>query len=253
LCPELRRVSPLVLAALLLTACTSGQGEATRSAGDGGQAVSAAGVVVATIEPEPTRAPAPTTTPPAAATLGALHVPEPTVTPTPPPATESPTETATPGLSATPPLTPTPSLTPTPTATLRPGELTQREQALLEAHNAERAARGIPLLTVNPVLQEIARERARIMARNNLFSHYSPTGETVYDMLDEAGYAWNDATENIHYNNVAESQSGALAMSHYMASPAHRANILKAGFRRVGVAVETNRQGVHYFSVVFSD
>jgi uncharacterized protein YkwD len=42
-------------------------------------------------------------------------------------------------------------------------------------------------------------------------------------------------------------------MSEYMASPAHRANILKPGFHRVGVGAATSVAGVHYYSIVFSD
>lgn len=91
------------------------------------------------------------------------------------------------------------------------------------------------------------------MADNNLFSHYAPNGQTIFDMMAAVSYAWQDATENIHFNDYAISQADSVAMSEYMASPAHRANILKPGFHRVGVGVATSAAGVSYYSVVFSD
>lgn len=91
------------------------------------------------------------------------------------------------------------------------------------------------------------------MAANNLFSHYAPNGQTIYDLFAAASYAWVDATENIHFNDVSLSQSESWAMTEYMTSPAHRANILKPGYHRLGVGVATSAAGVHYYSVVFSD
>ncbi len=124
---------------------------------------------------------------------------------------------------------------------------------MFDAHNAQRASRGIAPLLIDPTLQTIARTRAQIMADNNLFSHYSPGGETIFDLFAAVSYAWQDATENIHYNNATLSQSDSLAMSEYMASPAHRANILKPGFGRIGIGVVTSSAGVHFCSVVLSD
>jgi len=131
--------------------------------------------------------------------------------------------------------------------------LTAREQSIFDAHNSERTSRGIAPLSIDPTLQTIARARAQIMADNNLFSHYAPNGQTIFDMMDAVSYAWQDATENIHFNDYSVSQADAVAMAEYIASAAHRANILKAGFHRVGVGAATSAGGVSYYSVVFSD
>jgi uncharacterized protein YkwD len=177
----------------------------------------------------------------------------PTATPLPPTATAtpSPTPTTTPSPTTTP--FASSSLSATPTTASTPPTLTDREQAIYAAHQAERASRGIAYLTVDPALQTIARARAQTMADNHLFSHYNPNGDTIYDMFADANYDWTDATENIHFNDVSLSQSEAWAMTEYMASPPHRANILKPGFHRIGIGVATSASGVHYYSVVFSN
>jgi uncharacterized protein YkwD len=238
---------------LLMTfvaACNTGGRAATGgSSGSGAANANVDRVLVATLAPEPTRTQEPTppaqtpaATPAAAAPAGSA-TPRPTATVTP-----SPSVTA----SAT--ATPTPAASPTPAPTLTgTTPLSAREQYLFDAHNAERASRGIAVLALDPALEAIARTRAQVMADNHLFSHYNPDGDNVYDMLDAAGYPWRDATENIHFNDFSASQADSIAMSEYMASAAHRANILKPGFNRVGVGVATSAAGVHYYSVVFSD
>lgn len=173
------------------------------------------------------------------------------------PATTSPSATPSPSSTPAPSATPTPTATPTESPTpIVAGSvtLTPREQWLFDAHNAERVERGIPPLQIDGRLQLIARERAKIMADNDLFSHYSPSGETIYDLMAAAGYVYaSDATENIHYNDVAPSQADAFAMREYMASPPHRANILDPNLIYAGFAMETSVSGVHYYSVVLAD
>jgi len=185
------------------------------------------------ITPLPSQTPFPTLAPP---------TPAPTATPLP---TATPIPTSTPDGSSTP--------APTPTAVL-PVPLSGPERYVYEAQNQERARVGLPALILDPSLQAIARDRAHVMAANEFFSHYSPGGQTVFDLMAAAGYAYGDASENIHFNtNVAEADSAPLAMTEFLASPQHRLNILKPRFRHVGVAMEISDGGVYYYSVVFSD
>jgi uncharacterized protein YkwD len=243
--PVLGLVLLLASMAALALGCNSGPA-ATEGSGEGAASANAERVLVATLAPEPTRKPEPP--------APTIAVPTPTLLP--PTATHTPQPSQTPSATPTATLSPTPTATPSPTPTpLVVGSITlsAREQALFDAHNAERASRGIARLRIDPALQEIARQRAQIMADNHLFSHYNLNGDTIYDMLADEDYPWDDATENIHFNDYSASQADAVAMSEYMASAPHRANILKPGFHRVGVGVATSSAGVHYYSIVFSD
>ena len=246
--PDKRLAVLLILALSLGFGCKSGAQPSTEASRAESESASAAGVSIATLAPEPTRAlPSATSTPQPTATSA-----PPTPTATRSPATA--TATSTPKPTQTPSPSPTPFGTPTPTATPGgPVVLTAREQTIFDGHNAERSSRSIPPLAIDPTLQTIARARAQIMADNNLFSHYAPNGDSIYDMLAAAHYPWIDATENIHFNDYSPSQAESVAMSEYMASPAHRANILKPGFHRVGIGVATSAAGTHYYSVVLSD
>lgn len=251
--PDLRYLLPIVLAGLALACSSKGDASNESSRASGGSGTADAAVSIATLVPEPTLAPpTPTST--------ATQTPQPTATPLPPTATPvppAPTETPTPTATSTPTQTPTPTLTPTPTITPTPIivsgiVLSTREQQLFAFHNQLRVGQGLAPLSLDPALMAIARERARIMAENLLFSHYAPNGDTVFDLLAEADYAYGDATENIHYNNVAESSSVSFAMGEFQKSPPHRANIVDPGFHRIGIGIQTNL-GVHYISIVFTD
>ena len=197
--------------------------------------------------------------PTATATKASTSTPQPSATRLPPTDTPVP-PTSTPTL--TPTVTNTPTPTPTPTATLTPTPtptpividgitLSTEEQLLFAAHNQVRVRLAIAPLNLNATLMDVARERAETMAGTNMFSHYAPNGDTVYDLLDDADYEYGDATENIHYNNVSGAVS--FAMSEFQKSPPHRANIVDAGFRRVGFGFVTSASGRNYIAVVFSD
>ena len=52
-----------------------------------------------------------------------------------------------------------------------PADMSYSEQRILELHNAERAARGIPPLALDPRLQQVAREWAYKLAGEGTISH----------------------------------------------------------------------------------
>ena len=107
---------------------------------------------------------------------------------------------------------------------------------------------------MNPTLMAIARTRAAYMAQVNSMTHYGPNGATVFTLMSQAGYAFVDGGENIHFNSgFSESQSWQTAMIEYLNSSSHRATLLKPNLRRIGAAVATSPTGVRYYSIVFSD
>jgi uncharacterized protein YkwD len=253
LSPDRRHFAPLLLAALLLACSTKGGASPESSRTSAGSASSDAAVTIATLTPQPTLLlPSPTLTPTASPLPSAT--PPPTDTPVPPTDTPSPTatETQTPTPSPTPTPTPTPTVTPTPIL-IGGIELSQYEQALFAKHNEIRADEGIPPLSLDATLMDVARERAQTMADTGEFTHYAPNGDTVFDLLDDAGYPWSDATENIHYNDVALSAAVSFAMNEYGKSPVHYANVIDPGFLHIGIGFVTSASGVHYISIVFTD
>jgi len=68
--------------------------------------------------------------------------------------------------------------------------LTRHESAMLEAINAQRAIAGLPALRFEPALLPVARGRSGDMAARGYFSHTTPEGQTVQDLL--VGHAANN-------------------------------------------------------------
>ena len=126
------------------------------------------------------------------------------------------------------------------------------ESTLFELHNKERAGAGVGPLALDATLCAVARARAQDMAAKGYFAHTSPSGETAFDLMAQAGYRFRMAAENIARNDYPAGQAASVAMSSFMASSGHRANILNSGYRR-GCVGYAGAGRVHYFAVVFSD
>jgi uncharacterized protein YkwD len=130
--------------------------------------------------------------------------------------------------------------------------LTQVEQELFVGQNNERTNAGLPPLQIDPQLVAVARHRAQDMASKGYFAHQSPTGETAFTLLDAAGYTYYMAGENIARNNYPLSEAAAVALSGFMNSAPHRANILHSAYSVVGIGYAVTGDGLHYIAVVFA-
>jgi uncharacterized protein YkwD len=130
------------------------------------------------------------------------------------------------------------------------GSAVEREadaRAMLETVNAERAQHGLPPLTYDERLSEIAREHARDMVLRSYFAHETPEGETPFDRMARSGYRFSYAGENIALDGDVNAASRAL-----FASIEHRENILQPHFNRVGIAAIASTDG-EVFVEDFSD
>ncbi len=112
--------------------------------------------------------------------------------------------------------------------------------------NQDRKNNGLAALTVDPELCRIARVKSADMRDNGYFAHESPTYGRVGEMLRRFGYAYTAAGENIaHHANVDKAQAA------FMSSSGHRANILTAGWQKVGIGIVTDRNGFIYATQIF--
>jgi hypothetical protein len=83
----------------------------------------------------------------------------------------------------------------------------------------------------NTVLDAAAQQKAQHMAKNEYFSHFSPTGVSPWHWFDEAGYVYAHAGENlaIHFTDSSE------VVEAWMDSPTHRENIVDGKYTEIGV------------------
>ena len=109
-------------------------------------------------------------------------------------------------------------------------------QAVLLLVNEQRAANGLPELTLNAELCAEAQEKAQDMKDNRYFDHESPTYGTPFEMLKAFGITYRAAGENIAmgYKN-ADAVFGA-----WMNSAGHRANILNSNYTQMGIGYVEN-------------
>jgi len=108
----------------------------------------------------------------------------------------------------------------------------QAEVQMLRMVNKERQSRGIPALQTDPQLIAVARAHAQDMFSRGYFSHYTPTGLSPFDRMQQAGISYTSAGENL-----ALAPNVELAMQGLMNSPGHKANILSPSFHKVGIGV----------------
>ncbi len=108
-----------------------------------------------------------------------------------------------------------------------------RVDQLLSGTNAQRSAAGIGPLTLNMTLSQAAAAKAQDMFANNYWAHNSPQGKTPWNFIQAAGYKYTVAGENLA-KNFATSQG---VIDAWMASPTHKENIVKPGYRDVGFAI----------------
>ena len=106
-------------------------------------------------------------------------------------------------------------------------------EQLLAGTNAQRASAGLSTLSISAPLSQAAAAKAQDMFAKGYWAHNSPDGKTPWDFIIGAGYRYSVAGENLA-KNFSTSQGVVDA---WMASPTHRANLLKGSYRDVGFAV----------------
>jgi uncharacterized protein YkwD len=130
--------------------------------------------------------------------------------------------------------------------------LTKAGTDLVTLMNRERAQLGLIPLRIDPDLMAIARDRANVMAANDLMSHTEPNGQKVFDRLTAAGITWYGAGEIIAWNHYpTEALSVAESMYAWMHSPDHRDIIVSTGYNYVGFGAAVSATGLRYYAGVF--
>ena len=115
--------------------------------------------------------------------------------------------------------------------------LSADEQEVFNLINQQRANNGLAALKVDSEVQRVARIKAQDMVNNNYFSHTSPTYGSPFDMLQSFKISYKSAGENIAGNN-----SNSAAVTAWMNSSGHKANILNSSFNYTGVGVVNGSQ-----------
>jgi hypothetical protein len=110
--------------------------------------------------------------------------------------------------------------------------------AFVAATNQARAAAGLPSLSVSADLTAAATHQAQSMANTGVLSHTPNLGSGLC--------CWAMVGEN-----VGDGPSVAVIQAAFMASPGHRANILRAGYTQIGIGYVIDKRGTLWVSEIF--
>lgn len=103
--------------------------------------------------------------------------------------------------------------------------------------NKEREKMGIGKVYENENLSKAAYDKLKDMFDKNYWDHTGPSGETAWDFINDSGYRYLLAGENLA-RGFNRSQDVVTA---WMESPSHRENILNGRFKEIGVAVGSGK------------
>lgn len=103
---------------------------------------------------------------------------------------------------------------------------------LLDATNQARVQQGLSPLALNSKLDAAAELKVKNMFADQYWAHNAPDGTSPWHWFNEAGYSYAEAGENLA-KNFTNSHS---VISAWLASPTHRANVLKGDYKDVGFA-----------------
>ena len=116
------------------------------------------------------------------------------------------------------------------------------EKEVFDLINKQRTNNGLSALKEDAEVQKVARIKAQDMVSNNYFAHESPTYGTPFQMLKNFNISYKTAGENIAANS-----SNSSAVTAWMNSSGHKANILNSNFNYTGIGVvSSNKYGKIY-------
>jgi len=110
--------------------------------------------------------------------------------------------------------------------------LSADEKEVFDLINKQRASNGLSALKIDNEVQRVARIKAQDMVDNNYFAHESPTYGTPFNMLKSFKISYKTAGENIAGNS-----SNSAAVTAWMNSSGHKANILNGDYNYTGIGV----------------
>ena len=120
------------------------------------------------------------------------------------------------------------------------------KEKLLDLTNQTRKSYGVKPLLMDPLLYQAAQSKAQDMIQNHYFEHYTPDGKSPWSFIQEAGYRYRYAAENLAMDfRTAEGIHNA-----WMNSPVHRQNILNPQYKDIGIAVVKGEIDNHQTTLV---
>ncbi len=106
------------------------------------------------------------------------------------------------------------------------------EKVIVET-NKKRVEAGLQPVKENSLLDKAAQLKAENMFAENYWAHFSPSGKDPWGFMNQAGYKFSYAGENLA-KNFQTSEDVVIA---WMNSPSHKENLMNPNYQDIGIAV----------------
>jgi uncharacterized protein YkwD len=103
--------------------------------------------------------------------------------------------------------------------------------------NNVREANGLNTLAADESLTNVAMVRSRDLLDRNYFSHYTPEGTNVFNIMNDMGIEFSYAGENLAQSAPASAGTPEGFLNAWINSPSHRDNMLRSQYTKIGVAM----------------
>ena len=113
------------------------------------------------------------------------------------------------------------------------------EREIINQLNQERAENNLHPLKFSPELRKAAEVKVRDLIENKYFLHTSPEGIKAWDILEDIGYNYKYAGENL----AMKFKDAVSVHNAWMKSKSHKENILFKNYTEVAVAIDERRDG----------
>ncbi len=127
--------------------------------------------------------------------------------------------------------------------------LSELERTIFRFTNEVRQRNGVPPLTWENSLREVARAHSADMLVRNYFSHVNPEGRSPHDrIIAGSRFPLSMTGENIWTGTGRQPgdtrQLARIIVDNWMSSPGHRKNLLHPEFTDIGLGVAANGQKI---------
>jgi uncharacterized protein YkwD len=129
-------------------------------------------------------------------------------------------------------------------------EYASLEAGLYAAVNGVRSGSGLIELRRDPLLDAVARAHSADMARRGYFSHETPEGLNPVDRLRQGGASgFTLAGENVGLTSRGDPNREIVEA--WLASPAHRQNLLAPVFNATGIGIARAADGTLFYTQLY--
>lgn len=120
------------------------------------------------------------------------------------------------------------------------------KEIIINLTNKERSANNLQILNENKILDNVANNKAKDILEKQYFAHTNPDGKPFYKWVEEGGYNYNYAGENL----AIDFDESEEILNAWMGSPAHRDNIINNNYTEIGIGIASGTFENHPSTIV---